>query len=246
MCLEACLAVNMAADTLLLAAVSRALGLFNLRRVLAAGALCAVYAALAAARPVPLSSIPVQGLLLVVVSVLISGPYAFGRYGAAAVALCVGAVCGGSCAVLCSLSGPWAALAGAGLGALALLSLLTLRPPSSSAYEVEVILAVGLCTARFPALVDTGNRLREPVSGLPVLIAEAGLLKGLQPGSGFRTLRYGAVGGGGCMPCFKPSAVWIRRGPVRRRAPDIWVAVAPQPLPGLFRALAPSTFSQYI
>ena len=99
--------------------------------------------------------------------------------------------------------------------------------------------------ARFPALIDTGNRLREPLSGLPVLIAEARVLRDILPPGGYRTLSFGGLGGVGRMACFRPDAVWIGRGAARRRGPDIWVAVSPAPLPGLCQALAPPEFALY-
>ena len=98
---------------------------------------------------------------------------------------------------------------------------------------------------RFSALIDTGNRLREPLSGLPVLIAEAALVRDILPETGYRMLGYGAIGGNGRMACFHPDALWICRGPRKRRGPDVWVAVSPEPLPGLCQALAPPEFASY-
>lgn len=246
MCLEAFLAVNLLADLILLSSVSRALGLFNRKRVLPAALLCAVYGTVATAAPAPMASVPVQLAALCAVSMLVAGPSARGHGVLVALGLGASALCGGGLAGRLTISAPWAALSGAALGALPVFALLMGRPPSAAGCEVTVRLRIGGSMARFTALVDTGNRLREPVSGLPVLIAEAGLLKGRLPGAGYRTLRYGAVGGDGRMACFKPAAVWIARGARLRRVPDVWVALSPTPLPGLFRALAPSVFSLYI
>jgi len=110
---------------------------------------------------------------------------------------------------------------------------------------VTLCLRVGSRSASFPALVDTGNRLREPLSGLPVLIAEAPLVRDILPKTGYRTLGFGALGGEGRMACFRPDALWIVSGRKRRRGPDIWVAVSPTPLPGLCQALAPPEFASY-
>lgn len=246
MCLEAYLAVSLLADGILLGSVSRALGLFNHRRVLAAASLCAMYGVLAAARPRPFASTAVQLLVLCAATALIIGPATRCQGVCAALSLGASALVGGTLAMRLSLSGPWASLPGAAFGGLLSLAVFAMHPPCASDYTVNVCLAIDGRRARFPALVDTGNRLREPVSGLPVLIAEANLLKGRLPKHGYRTLRYGAVGGSGCMPCFRPAAVWIERGLCRRRVPDVWVAVASRPLPGLFRALAPSVFSLYM
>ncbi len=67
------------------------------------------------------------------------------------------------------------------------------------------------------ALVDTGNRLREPVSGLPVMIVEQAKLRDFLPddfdatrekGSvpeGFRAVAYGAVARKALLLCFSRS-----------------------------------------
>ena len=70
--IELYLLLNLAPDLALLGAASRALGLFNARRVLAAGALCAAYAAVAAAHPLPWASLPAQLALLAGISVLMT------------------------------------------------------------------------------------------------------------------------------------------------------------------------------
>ena len=93
------------------------------------------------------------------------------------------------------------------------------------------------------ACIDTGNRLREPVSGLPVVIAEKALLTGVLPEDGYRVLRFGAVGGEGQMACFRPAELWIEHRGRRRPAPRAWIAVSPTPLPGVFQALAPPEFA---
>ena len=104
--------------------------------------------------------------------------------------------------------------------------------------------------ARFRALVDTGNRLREPFSGLPVLICERGVLAdvlpagydALPPGGappGFRQVGYGALGGGGRMNCFRPELCLVDYGNGYLKSPDLWVAVYPGKMPGGVRALAP-------
>ena len=105
----------------------------------------------------------------------------------------------------------------------------------------------------FDALVDTGNRLREPLSGLPVLIVGRRSLGNAvdaenlnQVGSrmppGFRMVRYGALGGGGEMLCFKPESVCVWKEGAWREAPDLWVAIYPGDMPSGLEALAPPVF----
>ena len=75
-----------------------------------------------------------------------------------------------------------AMMAGPAFGGLLFYGLFSLRPPASRCYQIEVNLQIEHRSVCFMALVDTCNRLREPVSGQPVLIAEAALLKGSIPG----------------------------------------------------------------
>ena len=87
--------------------------------------------------------------------------------------------------------------------------------------------------ARFRALIDTGNRLREPLSGLPVLIAEEKLLNGLDfSGVKFRNVAFGGLGGGGTLRCFRPEAVYLIQNGHKRRVSDVCVAIYEGIVPG--------------
>ncbi|MBQ4088443.1 MAG: sigma-E processing peptidase SpoIIGA [Clostridia bacterium] len=101
--------------------------------------------------------------------------------------------------------------------------------------------------AVFTALIDTGNRLTEPVSGLPVMVMEHQLVKNMLP-DGFdphdalsnlttslRLAAYGGVGGNGALGCFMPERLLINNIPVS----GVWIGVYPGRLPGKYRALAP-------
>ena len=95
------------------------------------------------------------------------------------------------------------------------------------------------------ALIDTGNTLRESVSGLPVIIVEERRMaacifseKGLSS-SDFRKIRYKTLGGGGEMVCFKPESVCVMMNGNRSWFTDAWVALYPGELPGHIGALAP-------
>jgi stage II sporulation protein GA (sporulation sigma-E factor processing peptidase) len=99
------------------------------------------------------------------------------------------------------------------------------------------------------ALRDTGNRLREPISGGPVLIAwEGGLYELFEPearaalaetaglgaadrllrlGRGFRLLPFDTVGAsGGLLLSFRPEAVYVDG----EKKTDFWVALSPTEL----------------
>ncbi len=105
------------------------------------------------------------------------------------------------------------------------------------------------------ALVDTGNRLTEPISGLPVLIVEDQLLRGIIDASclypygkrlppGFRVVRYGVLGGEGEMRCFRPKSVCVRATKGWIEAPDVWIGIYPGRMPNDIEALAPPVFGQ--
>ena len=117
---------------------------------------------------------------------------------------------------------------------------------------VRMRVATGMGTAEFPALIDTGNQLREPFSGQPVLIVCADSLRGALDAAqlsenertplppGFRIVCYHALGGGGRMRCFRPKAVKRLRRGRWVDAPAMWVGVYCGRLPGGSQALAPA------
>lgn len=101
-------------------------------------------------------------------------------------------------------------------------------------------------TAEFTALVDTGNQLRDPASGAPVLVASPRALAPLlgshaplleappvelleradrvpQLKGRFRLIPYAALGGGGLLPAFRPESLLVD-GAVQR---DLLIAVSP-------------------
>ena len=101
------------------------------------------------------------------------------------------------------------------------------------------------------ALVDTGNRLREPISGLPVIIVERESLKGILDQSclmsdgkrrllpGFRRVSYSVLGGSGEMICFRPESVMARYGKEWRETPEVWIGIYQGRLPASAEALSP-------
>ena len=253
--IEAYLLVNFAMDFLATVVIARSLGRVRWRRVALAAALGAVWAALiqlprlralrsplgAAALPFLLAAVamPPDGVRTALETglALLGGGIFLGGVQLAAQRLFGGA-------------GAAAFLAGALLGALALVAATDMRKKRMVTWEVRVFLAAGGGEARFRALVDTGNRLREPFSGLPVLICERGVLAdvlpagydALPPGEappGFRQVGYGALGGSGRLNCFRPELCLMDYGNGYLKSPDLWVAVYPGRMPGGVRALAP-------
>ena len=251
MSLEAVLPVDLLMDACILTAVQLALGRLHLRRLLRALLLLCFYSIL--------SFFPGLGWLrswvalsasCLIAAALLTGSLRPRRVLEAAFCMGVAAfVCGGCAAA--SGGGPGRYLPMAALGLLALVCVLRRRRHIRFRWDIELTLEKDGLRADFPALIDTGNRLREHRSGLPVLIVEARamprlaqLAQDLDPDE-LRHLPYGALGGSGELVCFLPDRVLFRSAagaPVE--APPCWVAVYPGRIPGRVRALAPPEFAE--
>lgn len=165
---------------------------------------------------------------------------------AAVAMLCFGASAAGFLSLKGGLRVPCAIA-----GCLTLLFLLRRRRHEKYRWNVELYLEKDGQSAFFPALIDTGNRLREHESGLPVLIVEASAMpavaryaEALDPAQ-TRALPFGVLGSSGEIRAFRPSRVCFalpNRG--LKDAPACWVAVYSGKIPGGTRALAPPEFAQ--
>ncbi len=138
-------------------------------------------------------------------------------------------------------------------GAMLLLLILRRRRNVHLRWNIELFVEKDGTSDYFPALIDTGNRLCERRSGLPVLIVESAAMPHLSalvdklPKSQTRPLSFGVLGGSGEMRCFKPDKIEISAAGIHsRQAPDCWVAVFPGRIPGTTRALAPPEFVEAI
>ena len=250
---------NVLMDALLLTAVARGLGHVHPGRVLLAALLGGLYAVLAALPQLnALRLLPVQAAAALVLTRAAMPPGRSGGQILPAGLLLAAAVFLGGALQLWGpdrgLSPAASLLLGGTTGGIALCALLTRRAKRLVTWEVMVCAANDRGSVRFTALVDTGNRLREPLSGLPVLIAEEALLRPLLPRdfdavgaarrvpSGFRAVGFGALGSTGRLVCFRPEALSIGTGHGFQRAPDAWIAVYPGRMNGSVRALAPPSF----
>ena len=132
---------------------------------------------------------------------------------------------------------------GALLGAGALAAATSLRRKRPGDLGSPGVIAAAGGEARFRALIDTGNRLREPFSGLASAHLRARVLADVLPGDyddlaageslpGFRRVGYGALGGGGHLNCFRPELCLVDYGNGYLKSPDLWVAVYPGKMPG--------------
>lgn len=242
--LEIYFLINLAVDTALIAVVARANGCFRFRRVIAGGLLSAIYALLVRTVSFRLAHPAIQFALILPVSLIVSGDPEPRIWLSVAFQLSCGALILGGIGGLTSGS----PIAGIGGGLLLLGLLLNIRTRRLSTWEVIVCLRYHGKSVSFRALIDTGNRLHEPISGLPVLIVEASLLRGVFPSendvaASCRRVAFGALGGGGTVRCFRPDSVLIRHGKRLIPAPEVWVAAYPGKIPGSARALAPPSFA---
>ena len=230
---------NLLMDFLILSASARALRAFRLKRVLAASVAASAYALL----PPALHRPAFQLAMLCPTALLVAGRGPLRRAASAAAGICVCCMSAGTAAALPAawrvpLPTPLAAAPGVALAAGCAVRygrLSCLRPVALMA------LRGGAC-ARVDAVIDTGNRLREPLSGQPVLIAESAAVAHLLPSRGVRAVAYGSVGGGGTLQCFRPDAILIERHGRLHRGPEAWIALYPGRLPGGVAALAPADF----
>jgi stage II sporulation protein GA (sporulation sigma-E factor processing peptidase) len=246
--IEAYFLINFVVDTALIAVVARANGCLKLRRALAGGLLAALYTVAVAMFSERLAHPAIQLLLAIVLGLIVTGNPDPLKWGAVTFQLACAAMLLGGLGILWPSAGIGGLVAVLGIGLVLLHLLLSVRANRLLSWEVTVYLQFRGQSAVFKALIDTGNRLREPISGLPVLIAESELLKDLLPRTSkepylCRKVTFGALGGGGTIRCFHPDRVLIRRGDRLVQAPEVWVALYPGKMPGASRALAPPAFA---
>ncbi|MCC8023126.1 MAG: sigma-E processing peptidase SpoIIGA [Clostridiales bacterium] len=80
--------------------------------------------------------------------------------------------------------------------------------------------------ASFTAFVDSGNKLREPFSNTPVIVADRGRMEGLYHAERMRIIPYHTVGGSGMLEAFKPDMVLVDTGSGAREIKDVYIALS--------------------
>lgn len=141
--------------------------------------------------------------------------------------------------------------AGALLGTIGMLAFAAARARRMEKWEMMLRLTHENKRVELSALVDTGNRLQEPLSGQPVVVAAQSKLRAVLPDdfqavraaqclpSGFRLVGYKSLSGSGKLVCFRPDELLFSTGDGWLSAPDVWIAIYPGKLPGHVSALAP-------
>ena len=235
--------IDLVMDLCALCAVQLGLGSLHLGRLLLAQAVLTV-CTLFAARLGPPDAIVQIVVCLLCAAVLADVRRPIRIVEAAICLLCAFSASAGLAAIGGNMALP------APLGALALLLLVRRRRNIRFRWNVELYVELDGAGDVFPALIDTGNRLRDHRSALPVLIVEASAVPNfaaaadrLDP-SRARTLPFGVLGSSGELRCFRPDRVEILTDNLSAvPAPACLVAPFPGRIPGPTRALAPPEFA---
>lgn len=240
--IERFLLINLLIDGALLAIISRSCGSFKGRRLLILAAACALYAYIAIRKPSPWASPFVQLILLIPVSMMLAGSADIRLWSVAGLLLLAGMLLIGSIRQFLP-EHPAAVFIGVCSGLMITFLLVAIRSHLRTTWYIDLLLILNDRCARVRALIDTGNRLHEPISGLPVIIIEESLILHILPESGYRRVAFGGLGGNGYLSCFRPEEIWILDGRKKSRAPNAWIGISEVPLPGAARALAPGEFA---
>lgn len=110
-------------------------------------------------------------------------------------------------------------------------------PAQKKLYRVTV--DAGGCQISFDALADTGNTLKEPFSGAPVIVCDGTLAATLPVGesSRLRLIPCSTVTGGGALQGFRPDGVTISWDGREYRTKDVYIAGSKEPIEGTYRAV---------
>ena len=137
--------------------------------------------------------------------------------------------------------------------ALCCAMLLTKRQRWLNSWDVRILLSTSHGVCELTGIIDTGNRLTEPISSLPVMVAGVNNISSLLPDDfnshanypslpvGFRLVPFGGLGGNGYLECFMPDSILIEIGCRTKLLRNIWVAIYPDSIPGGHGALLPAS-----
>ena len=109
------------------------------------------------------------------------------------------------------------------LPVLALLILRLYEKHAGRQALLELTIDTGARQVRCFALADSGNRLREPFSGAPVIVARRSLFPDTETP---RVIPYQTVGGEGMLTAFRPHRVTVHSGKRRGTVGEVYVALS--------------------
>lgn len=255
MSIEAFAVTNFVMNLLVLSVGARAAGSVRWRRVTAASFVGTVYAGAAFVYFPQLRGFAAQTCCLLLMSLILFGRRR--RWLKGCLCTAVSCVFAGGVMTLLGRKLPAGSplMTGAGWMIVAVCAFFGDGIRSGNGMNGQVLLKIAtrMGSTEVEALIDTGNRLREPLSGLPVVVVGRRCLRGVLDDSclersgrrlppGFRIIRYGALGGNGEMHCFRPESVCIWRGGCWTETQDLWIAIYPGEIPSGVEALAPPVF----
>ncbi|MDO4547405.1 MAG: sigma-E processing peptidase SpoIIGA [Clostridia bacterium] len=141
-------------------------------------------------------------------------------------------------------------------GIAALVAATQTRQQKLDKWEAQVFIKYRDTQARLSAMIDTGNRLREPFSNLPVLIVEWRAIRNMLPAgfdahnpcgnlpAGYRLASFGTLGAKGEIALFRPDELLVSYGDGWLAVSDIWIGVYPGNIPGQYHAIAPAVMGR--
>ena len=242
-CAEAFLLRNFLMDFLLLALAARGNRFLSLKRLFAASAFAAVYSLAALAYAWPAWGTGAAAFFMLAVAFPL---VPFDMFVRTAVTFLIFSLLAGSAVRFGTyLLGSEAALISGSLllwGMAAFLKGAYRR--KTQVHNVRMRVFYLNRRAEFSAIVDTGNLLREPISALPVMIAdEKALGKNFLKKAGndreARRVSYATVGGEGSILCLKADRMLVFKDNRWVNAPDMWLGVLPGKIRSGVHALVP-------
>ena len=128
-------------------------------------------------------------------------------------------------------------ITGAYAAVLLLERLLGGRTPEKAFYGVTVY--ENGKTVAFKALADTGNSLKEPFSGAPVMVCDPKTISGIRPADAhrFRLIPCVTVSGEGVLDGFCPERLVLDRDGKTMEIQDVYIAAGKYPIEGEYQAV---------
>lgn len=242
--IEEYLLINFLMDFLFLYQAARGVWFFRAKRLLLASLLLSAYALLHQLIALP----TVLHAFMFAIGMLIAFPFGDRRLFMRAVFLsAIGILVFGSTVRMCLSIGRGTLFAGASgalAGGISMSALKAVSRKEISGCSARFRVRFKEETAEFTAIIDTGNLLREPLSALPVLIADGDALgrrftERAYKEAVFREAAFASVGGVGQMQCLQADEIIMNVSGKWERAPDMWLGLYPGRMSGSVHALAP-------